>query len=257
MKSKERLIWICILGMLVLALLLLWIRDPIRAPLQGQKAVDGSESDALMTRQADLPVMVDRAAYEGDVDRSPDLNRDADAVDSDTVRKTIWLVNTELDSYRDQIKPLEAKAGDSADAYREFLKMQLRIITREDALKSVQAGRLRYVPDSTANPADLFEGGSYVMFSTGPSRGGVRGMVAVPLIREADIAAMREAIAQTTDTVISDFVLKFNSQSEERRVELREQFEQTGTMDGMPETVRQNQTRLKWSENGCLLRDQG
>ena len=166
-------------------------------------------------------------------------------------------MTTELGSFRNQIVPLEAKAGDSAEAYLEFLQMQLLLLMREDALQSVNAGNLRLVPDSSANPKDLFNGGTYVMFSTAPSRGAVHGMVAVPMIREADIAAMREAIAQTTDSVISDFVLKFNAKPEQRRTELRKQFEQTGTMEDMPETVRLNQTRLKWSENGCLLRDQG
>ncbi|MCK5940377.1 MAG: hypothetical protein KAI24_00295 [Planctomycetes bacterium] len=255
----ERLIWIGVIVTLAVLLLLAWNRAPAAAPRENGVSVVTSGAPADPVRGGagpSAPLRTEVEAGEEGGTGAQEAGAETPAVDSDTIRRTKWLVRTELDSFREQLVPLEAKAGDSPAAYLDFLRMQLRLIMREDALKSVEAGRLQLVPDSTANPKDLFDGGSYVMFSTGPARGAVQGMVAVPMIREADIAAMREAIAQTRDTVISDFVLMFNSESEQRRAELRSQFERTGTMEGMPEAVRENQTRLKWSENGCLLRDQ-
>lgn len=171
-------------------------------------------------------------------------------VDSETWRQTKWLVTTELKNFEKKLAEAESRAGDSQAAYLDFLEIQLRIEMRRDAVASIQAGHLRNVPDSFANAADLYDGKPYLMFSTGDTGGALSGMVAVPMIRVAQIKNLRRAIAQVREAVMREFTAMFNDLSDSRRRSLRTKIESYSQDPLVPRAVMQNRDQLKWSEIG-------
>jgi len=171
-------------------------------------------------------------------------------VDSETWRRTRWLATTELKNFEKKLVENESRAGDSQEAYLDFLEVQLLVEMRRDAVTSIHAGHLRDVPDSYANARDLYGGKPYIMFSTGDSGGALSGMVAVPMIRVEQIENLRSAIGQVREAVLREFTVMFNELPDSRRRALRSKIAKSSEDVVVPRAVLQNRDRLKWSEVG-------
>ncbi len=144
------------------------------------------------------------------------------------------VLATELQSFGEELRIAEARAGDSEGAYVEFLQAKLRYCMRQEGRESLE--RRDAVLILAASEALVFAR-PYIKYTTSETIDNKPALICVPVLLDSVVPELTKSLGAARETLVQALVATHNVKGDGERRAVRVAFEAGKGLPGLPSAV--------------------